>query len=288
MKTIADIKEINTFVINVEERIEKRFLKNFIKNSILLNNFEFKKNDKIFLLYIEEISSYEVIILNSNYRYFIVEVFFSIYKEGNNVDNVDLYLCDEFFCLFKNSNLYYFQKIDLNVDINELIEYVNKKLNIQINNYKKINNDELNLIKKDFLALDADNILENINKNFNYSIWIYFSYLLLIVTFSFFYFIDNQSTKIKEKEPINYEKIKNKHLYSYFDDDFSVLYKRIKENKLQLKELYYKNKNWKIVLLSKNKDDIYSFLISYKSSLIENTIIYLPLEKLYECTLNVK
>lgn len=282
-------------IVNIEvlDKIDKKDLKVFIKNSLILNDKLYEENDKIFAFYIEEILSYQIIIVPSKYEYLLAEIFSLNYKNSHKKDSFDLYLYDDFFCIYKNASLYYVQKIDYDININELISYINSQLKLTINTYKKIKSDELELLKKDFLASLTKTKLININKKSNNAFKIYILYLFVLIGISYFYFnmdnnIPSTSTNMTVNNSSKIKELKKKYLYKYFDEELSLLLINVKKYKLVLKQIDYRNKKFEMVLSSKEKEDLYSFLKEYKKKLLSNSISYIEISKIYECVLNVK
>jgi hypothetical protein len=284
MNTFTNSKDMETLTVEVSQVLDNKYLKDFVKSSILLNDKEFSKEDNLYALFIEELSSYEILIVNSKYKYLIFEIFKLNYLKDKK--KIDLYLCDGFFCIYKNSNLYYVQNIDSSVNNEDLIDYVSKKLNIRIDNFMKYSNTELEKLKKEFLLKNIKSDLINLNENKNHSFKIYLFYLFTLF-FATYYLLSIEKVS-KPIETIDINKLKEKYSYKYFDDEFLVLIDKIRRYKLKLKQLDYKNKKLNIVLTSHKKDDIYSFLGEYKNRLLQNNINYLEIEKIYECTLDVK
>lgn len=290
MYNIANIRNINILTIDVSEKINDKNLKDFVKSSLLLNEQVYKENDNIFALYIEENSSYEIIVMDSDFTHLIAEIFIINYinKETNSID---LYLCDDLFCIYKNSNLYYVQKIDYEFEFDELLTYIDKNLKLKIDNYERVDSLKVDELKTKFMQENLKSNLKNINLSVNYNFKIYLLYLFVIFAFSLYYlsslnvnpqksYTSNNSFKINE--------LKKKYLYKYFGDEFSDLLSKTKKYKLKLEIVDYTNKYFKIVLLSSKKENLYSFLLEYKKRILENSINYIEASKNYECSLNVR
>ena len=76
-----------------------------------------------------------------------------------------------------------------------MIEYINKKFFIKLDNYKIFDKKSLENLKNEYLEKSVNNKLESFNLKKDYSFKIYLFYLLIII-FSFsFYFYNNQLNK---------------------------------------------------------------------------------------------
>ncbi len=280
--------EIKSLFIDVSEEIENKNLKKFIFTSLKLNNFEINKNDFVHVNFISELKQYQVLVLPNQYKNVIFQIFELFYSEKNNLNKFDLYFTNDFFCLYKNAKFYYFQNIESQFEINELIEYINKKFMLKIDNYKIIDNSELDELKNSYLEKKFQNRLENFNKKDNYSFKIYLVYLIVILV-SFMFFGENKdeikNSFIVENE---FDKLKNEYVFSSFNADFGFLTKLLQKHNLNLKSLECKENKIKISFYTTLKPNIYSLFEDLKDRLISQEINYLENEKIYESIIYVK
>ena len=151
MLAFTPTDKIKSLFIDVSEEIENKNLKKFIFTSLKLNNFEINKNDFIHINFISELKQYQVLVFPKEYKNAIFQIFELFYLDKNDLDTFDLYFTNEFFCLYKNGNFYYFQNIESQFEINELVDYINKKFMLKIDNYKIIDNLELEELKNSYL-----------------------------------------------------------------------------------------------------------------------------------------
>ena len=283
--------EIKSLFIDVSEEIENKNLKKFIFTSLKLNNFEINKNDFIHINFISELKQYQVLVFPKEYKNVIFQIFELFYLEKKDSNSFDLYFTNEFFCLYKNGKFYYFQTIQSQIFIEDLIEYINKKFFIKLDNYKTFDKKSLENLKNEYLEKSVNNKLESFNLKKDYSFKIYLFYLLIII-FSFsFYFYDNQLNK-EEKNEIkvenNFEKLKKEYSFTSISSDFDSLIELVKKYNLNLKSFEYKENKQKIVLSSSSKSDIYAFFNELKDNLISQEISYFENEKIYESVIYVK
>ena len=254
--------EIKSLFINVSEEIENKNLKKFIFTSLILNNFEINKNDFIHINFISELKQYQVLVFSKEYKNAIFQIFELFYLEKKDSNSFDLYFTNEFFCLYKNGKFYYFQSIQSQIFIEDLIEYINKNFSIKLDNYEIFDKKSLENLKNEYLEKSVNNKLENFNLKKDYSFKIYLFYLLIII-FSFsFYFYNNQLNKEEKNEmkvENNFEKLKKEYSFTSISSDFDSLMELVKKHNLNIKSFEYKENKQKIVLSSSSKSDIYAF-----------------------------
>ena len=280
--------EIKSLFIDVSEEIENNNLKKFIFTSLKLNNFEINKNDFLLINFIYELKQYQVLIFSKEYKNAIFQIFELYYLEENGLDKFDLYLTNEFFCLYKNGKFYYFQNIESHFEINELIEYINKKFMLKIDNYKIIDNVELEELKNCYLEKKSKNKFENFNRRDDYSFKIYLVYLIVILVSSVFLLENKDETKNLSIIENEFDKLKNDYLFISFNADFDFLTKLLQKHNLNLKSFEYKENRIKISFYTTSKANIYSLFEDLKDRLISQEINYSENEKNYEAIVYVK
>jgi hypothetical protein len=288
MLDFASTNEIKSLFIDVSEEIENKNLKKFIFTSLKLNNFEINKNDFVHINFIFELKQYQVLVFPKEYKNAIFQIFELFYLDKNDLNKFDLYFTNDFFCLYKNTKFYYFQKIESHFEINELIEYINKKFTLKIDNYKIINNSQLEELKNSYLEKSFKNRVQNFNKKDDYSFKIYLFYLVVILI-SFVFFLENKDeTKNSFIVENEFDKLKNEYVFSSFNTDFNFLIKSLQKYNLNLKSFEYKENRIKINFSTISKPDIYDLFTNLKDRLISQEINYLENEKIYEVIIYVK
>ena len=154
--------QIITLELDVSEEIDNNSLRNFVLTSLNLNNKEYLANDLIYTTYIKELKQYQILLINNKFSKAEFQVFELFYKD--KAEGLDLYLCDKFFCLYKNGVFYYYQAIEFSLTIDEFLDFISKKFNTNVNNYKKIEVEELEKLKNEYLQNKKKSSLKNINK----------------------------------------------------------------------------------------------------------------------------
>lgn len=276
--------QIITLELDVSEEIDNNSLRNFVLTSLNLKNKEYSANDLIYTTYIKELKQYQILLINNKFSKAEFQVFELFYKD--KAEGLDLYLCDKFFCLYKNGVFYYYQAIEFSLTIDEFLDFISKKFNTNVNNYKKIEVEELEELKNEYLQSKKKSSLKNINKKRNNSFIFYLIYLFLLV-YIFIYYIEQNSTNNVEKpirntSNLDYEKFKKEHTFLSLENDFNKIFESINKHSLEIISFEYKKAKIKMILNSQIKDDLYLFLNEYKKSLISSSVYFDEKKELYE------
>ena len=288
MSNFAQANEIKSLFIDVSEEIENKNLKKFIFTSLKLKNLIINKNDFVHINFICELNQYQILIFPTHYKNAIFQIYELFYLDKKDLKSFDLYLAGDYFCLYKNGEFYYYQNIESEILINDLIEYINKNFSLKIDNYKIINNAYEKELKNDYFEKTLNNKLINFNSKNSYGFWIFLFYILMLILSSCLFFLNNQIDKIEIISENSYDKLKNEHLFISVAPKFSELTELLNKYNLNLKTLEYKENRAKITLSTAIKADIYSFFNELKTNLISHDINYFENEKIYESTIYVK
>lgn len=290
MTNYSSIKNIVSLEIDVSEKIDNTNLKDFVFTSLFLNNKTYSSTDLIYINYIEELKQYQIILSNNSSKYEIFQIFEQYYEKDSK--GIDLYLCDDFFCLYKNGLFYYYQAIEISLSMEDFLEFINRKFNININNYERVEKEYLEELKEKYLLKNTKGRLENINiKNDNsFKFYLIYVFLLLFGSFYFYYnyndFIEDKKTIISEEFEFN--KLKNDYLFISLERDLNDILENLKLHNISLQAFEYKLNNIKMTLVSKNKDNLYLFLKDYKENLISSSINFDENKNIYEMIAYVK
>ncbi|MFA9374454.1 MAG: hypothetical protein ACERKK_09900 [Poseidonibacter sp.] len=295
MKQIANIKDIRTIIVNVSEKIEDKYLQDFTYNSLNLQKINHDKNDFIFTNYLPYSNNYQIIIINKKYKYILPQILEMYYINKKNINSFDLFILDDFFVLYKDMKMYYFQKLDYKISDVEIKEYIVKKLKINIENIFEIQKETLQQYQIDFNKKAKEELI-NIKdiKNNSFKIYLLSILLLSSLTFSYFaFFIDNNS---KEEILNNHnEKVKNEiekfiqnNKYKPLLQDFLLIMKELKNYKLNLESFEYKLNKVQLTASALKKDDIYLFIELYKNKLLSNKVQYIENESKYKVVIDVQ
>lgn len=291
MSNFTQANEIKSLFIDVSEEIENTNLKKFIFTSLKLKNLIINKNDFVHINFISELKQYQILIFPNHHKKAIFQIYELFYLDKKELDSFDLYLAEDYFCLYKNAQFYYYQNIESEILINDLIEYLNKNFSLKIDNYKAIKNTYQDELISNYLEKSLNNKLINFNTKNSYGFGIFLFYLLILIFFSSLFFLNNQINSENKKEiaPENsYDKLKNEHLFISFSPNFNELINLLNKYNLNLKTLEYKENKLKVVLSTAIKSDIYSFFSELKTNLISHDINYFENEEIYESTIYVK
>lgn len=284
MTNYACVKNIVSLEIDVSEKIDKENLKDFAFTSLILNNKNFSKNDLIYINYIEELKQYQIILSTNAHKYLLFQIFELFYDKETK--GLDLYLGDDFFCLYKDGLFYYYQAIEISLSIDDFLEFINRKFNSKINNYIKIEKDYIEELKEKYLLKNTKKTLKNINIKNDNSFKFYLVYIFLLLFSSLYFYFNYTDFFHKEEvvinEELHFEKLKNDYLFASVENDLNDIFKNIKLYNLDLVLFEYKQNNIKLTLASKNKEVLYQFLKEYKETLISSSILFDENKKTYE------
>ena len=289
MKNILPQEKLTLLEIEVSEKIDNKNLKNFIFTNFKLKNITTNKNDKIFLIYIKELKKYQIFILNEKYDFFEFQVFEQFYENKEEFGKVDLYLSEDFFCLYENSKIYYYQKLNQIIQKDELIEFLNKKFQINIDNFKQIDKNEIEKLKNSYLEKNIKQNLSFLNLNQDYGFVFFVLYLFVVLIFSFFIFSNEEKIEqIENKEEINIDILKHKYKFQSFQEKLDLIFKDINTNSLDLQSLEFKQNRLKLILTSSKKEDLYQFLEKNNKNITFSSINLLENSNLYEAVIDAK
>lgn len=289
MKNILPQEKLTLLEIEVSEKIDNKNLKNFIFTNFKLKNITTNKKDKTFLIYIKELKKYQIFILNEKYDFFEFQVFEQFYENKEEFGKVDLYLNEDFLCLYKNSKIYYYQKLNQIIQKDELIEFLNKKFQINIDNFKQIDKNEIEKLKNSYLEKNIKQNLSFLNLNQDYGFVFFVLYLFVVLIFSFFIFSNEEKIEqIENKEEINIDILKHKYKFQSFQEKLDLIFQDINTNSLDLQSLEFKQNRLKLILTSSKKEDLYQFLEKNNKNITFSSINLLENSNLYEAVIDAK
>lgn len=286
MSKYIPIKQIISLEINVSEKIDNENLKDFVLTSLSINNKIFSNKDLIYNSHIDKLNQYQMIVIDKNYKYVAFQIFELFYDK--KVEGLDLYLCDDFFCLYKNGLFYYYQTIEFSLTIEDFLEFINRKFNTKINNYIKIEKDYLEELKNKYLSKNIKTTLKNINIKNDNSFKFYMIYVFILFILGMYFYLNTEELSF-DKEIINnqnleFERFKKEHNFLSSGDAFDEILENIKLHNLDLQILEYKQSKIKIILSSQIKENLYLFLQEYKKSLLSSSVYFDENKQKYEAT----
>lgn len=278
MLDIADVQNINSTTIKIDEILEKKDLKNFIYNSLEEKNIPFNNHDKILVNYMYLTNEYQVFIIEDRFIKLIFEVLSSYYDSSDAVDNT-LFITENFIAVYIDKEFYFYQEINYSLDEDDLKKYILKKLNVVIHTVCKIDNLQLESMTKDFIKNQNKSFhLVNINDKSSNYLFIYSIYLtvLLVCSFSYVFYEKNEieQSVLNEKNSLitkNNLNAMNHKFYSLFKDynDFILL---LNNHNIEVLHLEYKTKKITFSIKSDKKENLYDFLDAYKTKVLSNVI----------------
>lgn len=283
-------KEFDFLELEVSEKIENKNLKKFIITSLKLHNKNLSKKDKIYLTFIQQLNQYQIYVLKFPYKSFEFLAFDILYERDIVKNSYDLFVCEQFFCLYRNGKFFYLQNIKLDTNLKDVVLFLNNKFNIEINDFRIISKEELNEIKQKYKKNNQVINLENLNLNNNLSFKFYLYYLFILSSIFFFiiFFYQNKEVQEDKNKSFSFEEIKKEYAFKSFQEEIEVLFKSIKKYDLSINYSEFKGNETKIVLNSSSKNDIYLFLQENKNFIVNTAVNYFEDKNIYEATINVQ
>lgn len=290
---ILTINQIVYFEIDVSEKIEDKNLKDFIFTSLKLKNIPYTNQDKLAVNFVSQINQYQIFLLNKKFDFLEFQIFESLYENKDFVDDIyDLYICDDFFILYKNAIPYYFQRITNEINSNEFIEFLNRKFNIDISSFNRIDSTRFEELKNLYKTKKDRFSFKFINIKNNHSFMIYLLFLVFLISIFFSFILNFENEILKKEEKINqsisFDELKNKYKFESVEKNIRPLFLAFEKYELNLIKMEFEEKSLNIVFESVDKNHIYSFLEEYKNIVINSSIKYLEDKKTYEVGLNVQ
>lgn len=281
--------EIKSLLIDVSEQIENKNLNKFITTTLKLKNIIINKNDFVHINFISELKQYQVLVFSDDKKA-AFQIFELLYLDKKDFVAFDLYVCDEFFCIYKDAKFYYFQKLESQIFIDDLLGYINKNFSIKIDSFKVIDKSNFQELQTTYLQKNIKTKLENFNKRRDFGFYIYLIYIVIILCSSILFYDDFY--QINEKVPTtneyDLEKIKKEYAFSSILKDYKNLFEQFNQYNLNLISFEYKENKTKLIFSSNSKSNIYSFFTTLKDNLISQDINFFENKNIYESTIYVK
>lgn len=311
------LKNVKTFLTKVSEEIDKQYINEYLFTQIQSQNLTLDNNSQVHYSYIKSIKSYQISIINSKNKNIVLEpfVFVTNYIDKND-KSTDLFICADFFALYDNGQLIYFNHINSDLqdksfasnetklsgfEKNDIIEYINQTFSIIINNTYDIDEKELLEYEKMY-SLNIEKLppIKYISKKNNKTSTLYLIYVFIILTSLAIYFINfinqngikitNNMKDIKlETAKSEYNNLLNKYednkkITSYLINLFSVL----NNNDIKLISLKVSQNKSQIKIKASKKEVLLDFLDYYDEDSIINNMTYIKKDNTYEITATIK
>lgn len=287
--SLPGLKNLKTILIDVNEQIDKKYIHDFILSSLTLNNIDYE-NKQVKYLYLSDSSKYQIFIYEKDIKYLFFEYFQKNYKKTSSSN--DLYIFDKHLIVYKDESFYFYKELEYELKDEELNHYLKNILLLEIDNiykydYKKF--EELILIKNKMKSS-----LSDFNKSKKSSFKYYLLYLLVIIIFSFLFYLYEkkeyeQKLIIQEnKNKKLIDKIKNKHSFKPLFLEVNYLFDLIKKNKLKLESFEKKNNSLFLIVVSKKKNHIYKFLNEIEPKVLKSSLTFDTKNKVYRYMADVR
>lgn len=266
-------------------RLPARLIKNFTYSNLLLNNISYNLNSKIYLLYLNEIKSYQILVFDEKFDPAYLECFSkSLYL--NEYETV-LFIYKQYMVLYKDKKPYYFQKNSININNDELRNYFENNLGLNIEYIEVVDDASFTKYFEKYKKEDKKSYLNNINKTKDYFLIIYLIYIVfLIITIFYLFTFNKENISNKDIKEINIDnKVKVFKPFTYL---YSDILDNLQKNKLNLNSFIYEKNSIKFIFHSTNKKNIYDFLLIYKNRIKNSSILYNKELKAFVCEVGLK
>lgn len=281
-----EINRLNYIFVNVSEKISQVNEKSFILTSLKSNNIDVSKKTKIFFTYLYQTCEYQI----SYYETFDNKQTVALNLKKDIGFEPSLLIQEGCFMVFLKNRLYYYQKMDVSISEEELLEYVQNRLNITI----------IRVYCEDLLFIGTKNnpsssSLQYINTKNSYAFFLYASYIIGIVSLLLWHFLYFQShvqntekKKIKRLQKEYLSKVNSSKYNLSVSFDLKKIYAKAEELNLQMLYLKIQKKSYLLTLTALDKERLYTFLKEYESHIVHQKIDYEKSTKYYELQTQIK
>lgn len=138
------ISEVNYIFETVSEKIEETHLKDFILTTLKKYNIEVNNQVNIFYSYLEHTNEYQISYFEKSKDSILVPLEYFEVKQSSNI----LFYCEEYFALFVNKQLYYYQCISQEMSLDEIIQYIQKRYLIVIDEVESLQESDIQFNQK--------------------------------------------------------------------------------------------------------------------------------------------
>lgn len=281
---IIKFEELNFLIESVSERINSSNLFMFTKTLFQKNHLTFDKDFKIIYSYMHYSKEYFIFYYkNRDIKTVELEYFKEYLVDNSN----SLIFYKDYFFLFEKNSLYYFQKINDEIEKSDINDYIKKRFNFIID--KTIYVDEKDFTKLKTTTLNQSIKLNYLKKLINLNIFYTIFIIVLFLPFLFGAYVnhknnENYQNSVNElQNKINKKLMIKKEDYLYYK--ITNLFSILNEKKIKLLEMDYKNKKVNLIIQSIKKESFYSFFKSCKK-LFVNRLIFKQKENLYEAEIS--
>ncbi|WP_321311914.1 hypothetical protein [Halarcobacter sp.] len=236
--------------INSTEKILENQVKNFLHTNLKLKGIKFSRKTRYIYSYVESLCLYQIILFEDEIPEFL---FFKTSKKN------EIYLYKDYAVVYKNMQFYYCQKLENAISINEVINFLQKSLNL--NNVYVI--EDIRIDKNKNLTIHKP-IKSNILKYF-------LGYFIILISIFYFYEFNTYNKNSDLKDIItNTKNIKDEIKFTSISKLVEELFDLANKNKVNIMSVILKNAKLDLKLESKRKDAIYSFFNSIKKESLED------------------
>jgi len=284
---IIEINNIENILIKVDEAIEDSYLKDFFFTILHKHKIERNDESRIFYSYLKEKKYYQLSIFSVKKSPFVtqLDILCQYHQKHSSSEGYELYILRDYFALFIEKKLYYYQKIDKHTPLNELKVFLEEKFNINVEHEHHV---QMSQIEKSLTLSQKGDFLLSLEyldyRKLETTFFKYLAYVVVIVLLLLYTFFENFSEHIDKEEKL---KILEKKYASYlqsklYKETISLniieIFKYIQKENLSLKSISYDKHGYKIELQSQERKALLKFIKYFKHSqvetIFENGVVY--------------
>lgn len=269
---IRSEKIVNT-LIKVKSEILKDVLNEFLFTSLRRQNIKLYSNSKIFYTYLKQNNYYQISTYRTKDEKPILELDLINYYINNSSENTfNLCICDDLFILYKNSELYYYQKKSNDMSTEEIKLFLENKFSILILQKTLITNSEINKMKLEFNKKNFKSKLLYIKKT-SLNLFYYFKFLILLLTLFIFatYLLKSENKDEITLLKNEYNRLETQKEYkNYVSAKLLNVFLEIKKLNMKINKLVYEDGKFLVNITSSKRNSLYVFIKSYKKSVINS------------------
>lgn len=264
---------IETYEIKSTEEISQKYLRTFILTNLINEDITLDKSSYIYTSYLSQLKRYQLLILNN-----IDKNIHLVFLHKCEKDK-ELLILEDFFCLFIEKKVFYYQKLENRLDDIQILNFVKNSFNLEdIHIVKEINKNKKVDVKYKFIKYKNSFLFK-----------IFLLYLISLIAFFSIYFyddtkeIDNLSIE-SLKEKIQLQKDRNN--FNFLSSEVSSIYYKAKQKKVEIISLKFDSRVSTVQLKSKNKKSIYDLLSLYEVTI--NSFTYDEILQEYRANATIK
>lgn len=266
INNFISFNDIETKLVEVSEQIHPKNFKLFLTTNLDIDTNI--KNVQIFYHFLEKTNEYFLCKYTNNKNK--TTIFDHVIKHiaTENKDIIALVFLDGYFLIYDRLNLYYYQKLDDSFAKDDVIDYVQRRFLIKIDNVITLSYDLLDTYN------DVDSNLKYYSEKNNSENYYLASLIVgfIFVAFAYFYFDMENKKHLQKLSKIKSDIQSNEHKISkkFLDHRIAKIINKLNDENIKIKKIDYKDGRLFLELFSIRKDSIYPIFAVQKNLKIDS------------------